>query len=110
MGKNCRPNSGKPWNGKLAATLKIRGGCEVDRYGRKAGKGALVQWELSATLGANQDQALIVWTEPSSVCRGGVTSQQSRGDGWNTNVCYTLNGLDIHAIAYAKRNEADCSE
>lgn len=41
---------------------------------------------------------------------GGVTSQQSRGDGWNTNVCYTLNGLDIHAIAYAKRNEADSSE
>lgn len=42
------------------ATLKIRGGCETDRYGKKAGKGALVQWERSGTLGVSQDQTLIV--------------------------------------------------
>ena len=46
-----------------AATLKIRGGCEVDRYGKKAGKGALIQWELSGTLGVSQDQTLFVWKE-----------------------------------------------
>lgn len=44
-----------------SCTLKIRGGCEVDRYGKKAGKGALIQWEKSGTLGACQDQTLIVW-------------------------------------------------
>lgn len=45
------------------ATLKIRGGCETDRYGKKAGKGALVQWERSGTLGVTQDQTLIVWND-----------------------------------------------
>lgn len=43
-----------------AATLKIRGGCDRDCYGKKAGKGALVQWELSGTLGVSQDQTLFV--------------------------------------------------
>lgn len=52
----------------------------MDRYGRKAGKGALVQWELSATLGANQDQTLIVWAEPSSVCKGGRDEQGKPGE------------------------------
>lgn len=45
---------------KTAVTLKIRGGCERDSYGKRAGKGALVQWEKSATLGVSQDQTLIV--------------------------------------------------
>lgn len=46
---------------KTSCTLKIRGGAERDRYGKKAGKGALIQWELSGTLGVSQDQTLIVW-------------------------------------------------
>ena len=41
-----------------AYTLKIRGGISVDSYGKKAGKGALVQEELSGTLGVSQDQYL----------------------------------------------------
>ena len=45
---------------KIAITLKIRGGCEIDSYGKKAGKGALIQWEKSATLGVTQDQTLFV--------------------------------------------------
>lgn len=40
-------------------TLKVRGGCEVDSHGKKAGKGALVQTELSGTVSAVQDQTLI---------------------------------------------------
>ena len=44
----------------VAATLKIRGGCEVDRHGRRAGKGPLIQWEKSGTLGVTQDQTLFV--------------------------------------------------
>ena len=43
-----------------ALTLKIRGGCERDCYGKKAGKGALIQWEKSGTLGVSQDQTLFV--------------------------------------------------
>ena len=39
-------------------TLKIRGGCEVDSRGKRAGKGALVQDDLSGTLGVTQDQTL----------------------------------------------------
>ena len=45
---------------KISATLKIRGGAERDTYGKKAGKGALIQWELSATLGVSQDQTLFI--------------------------------------------------
>ena len=40
-------------------TLKVRGGREIDSKGHKAGKGALVQTELSGTLGVSQDQTLI---------------------------------------------------
>ena len=43
-----------------SCTLKIRGGVERDSYGKKAGKGALIQWERSATLGVSQDQTLFV--------------------------------------------------
>ncbi len=49
----------------ISCTLKIRGGSERDCYGKKAGKGALIQWEKSATLGVSQDQYLIVLDEPS---------------------------------------------
>lgn len=45
-------------------TLKIRGGCEtyMKRDGKKgtAGKGPLVQYDVSATLGTTQDQYLFV--------------------------------------------------
>ena len=46
-----------------ACTLKIRGGVDRDSYGKKAGKGALIQWDMSATLGVSQDQTLFVWKE-----------------------------------------------
>lgn len=44
-----------------SCTLKISGGVDRDVYGKKAGKGALIQWEKSATLGVSQDQTLFVW-------------------------------------------------
>jgi len=44
-----------------SCTLKIRGGVERDANGKKAGKGPLIQWEKSATLGVSQDQTLFVW-------------------------------------------------
>ena len=50
-----------------SCTLKIRGGADtyVKDDGRigTAGKGALVQWERSGTLGVSQDQTLFVWKE-----------------------------------------------
>ena len=39
-------------------TLKIRGGVDVDSSGKSAGKGALIQTDLNATLGTSQDQYL----------------------------------------------------
>ena len=45
--------------GGTSYSLKIRGGVETDSKGRKSGKGALVQEELSGTIGAVQDQTLI---------------------------------------------------
>ena len=44
-----------------SATLKVRGGREVDSRGKKAGKGALIQTERCATISATQDQVLFVW-------------------------------------------------
>ncbi len=41
------------------ATPSRSGGREIDSLGKRAGKGALVQEELSATLGVSQDQTLI---------------------------------------------------
>jgi DNA (cytosine-5)-methyltransferase 1 len=44
--------------GGIPYTLKIRSGVSVDSYGKAAGKGALIQDNLSATLGVSQDQYL----------------------------------------------------
>ena len=41
---------------------RLGGGCDRDCYGKKAGKGALIQWEKSGTLGVSQDQTLFVWS------------------------------------------------
>ena len=41
-----------------AYTMKIRSGCDVDAYGKAAGKGALIQTEKSGTLSCVQDQYL----------------------------------------------------
>ena len=44
--------------GEVPYTLKIRSGVSVDGYGKAAGKGALVQENLSATLATSNDQYL----------------------------------------------------
>ena len=45
--------------GSASYTLKIRGGVDIDSAGKRAGKGPLVQTEMSGTLGVSQDQTLI---------------------------------------------------
>lgn len=43
-------------------SLKTRGGSPVDSFGRVAGKGALIQFEKTATIGTVQDQTIITPT------------------------------------------------
>ena len=59
---------------------KLGGGAEIDSAGKKAGKGALVQEELSGTLGVSQDQTLIkVYSDSNDI--GGVRKAYSIGNG-----------------------------
>lgn len=66
-------------------TLKVRGGCEFDRYGKRAGKGALVQTELSGTLGVSQDQTLITTVQGIGIGNG--QANQAMGDKLGTLNC-----------------------
>lgn len=52
---------------KQATLSKSEGGVEVDSKGKKAGKGALIQTELSGTLGVSQDQTLIEMQKAYSI-------------------------------------------
>lgn len=65
--------SGSRKDTPCAYTLKIRGGCDTylkpDGKTGTAGKGPLIQKELSATLGVTQDQYLFAPKSP----RGGAT-------------------------------------
>ena len=45
----------------------------MDSYGKRAGNGALIQWELSGTLGVSQDQTLFVWKGTDTDPRTKVT-------------------------------------
>ena len=72
LGVNCGMSTGR--NGVVVPyTLKIRGGVEVDSAGKAAGKGALIQTNLSATLGATNDQYLFqpICFEPGAASRLG---------------------------------------
>lgn len=71
--QNTQPTSKNAY--KLACTLKIRGGCERDSMGKRAGKGPLVQWEKSGTLGVSQDQTLFVWLSATD-----LTSKAAKGE------------------------------
>lgn len=46
----------------------------MDRHGKRAGKGALIQWEKSATLSVAQDQTLFVFVTGSR-----MNKEQKRG-------------------------------
>ena len=52
----CSDSHGTPH--AVAYTLKIRSGVDVDSAGKGAGKGPLIQNNMSATLGTSQDQYL----------------------------------------------------
>lgn len=63
-GQAASQSVGESTNESSSYTVKVRGGVEVDSLGHKAGKGALVQTELSGTLGVSQDQTLFQKVEP----------------------------------------------
>ena len=80
-------------------TLKIRGGVEVDSHGKKAGKGPLIQTELSGTLGVSQDQTLITKTyclQGNGIDRADTAGCNGRG--WREDQSYTLNTIDRPAV------------
>ena len=66
--------------------LKIRGGVEIDSYGKKAGKGPLIQKERSATLGVSQDQYL--FQPKSHILIDSIGGQSERA--WETDIAPTL--------------------
>ena len=84
--------------GDIPYTLKIRSGVSVDSYGKAAGKGALIQKNMSATLAASQDQYLF---QPVSYA---IDQQGGKGGAnYAENVMPTLcsdsHGTP-HAVAY----------
>lgn len=86
-------------------TLKIRGGVDKDSNGKAAGKGALIQTDLSATLGVSQDQTLFqpIATDRSAYNQGknALFGSQYLEDG----TAQTIIARDPGAVAYAMPSE-----
>ena len=85
--------------GEVPYTLKIRSCVSVDSYGKAAGKGALIQKNLSATLGVSQDQYLFQPTgfDRYNQCTTGDKMETLRTPGGGDNyptVCYGLDGYN----------------
>ena len=78
--------------GEIPYTLKIRSGVSVDSYGKAAGKGALIQKNLSATLGVSQDQYLFqpIGADPYN---GDLTGDKSATLGVNCGISTGRNGV-----------------
>lgn len=51
------------WRSNTGSHAEDSGGREIDSLGKRAGKGALIRWEQSMTLGVSQDQTLFAWKE-----------------------------------------------
>ena len=85
--------------GEIPYTLKIRSGVSVDSYGKAAGKGALIQKNLSATLGVSQDQYLFqpVGADPYN---GDLTGDKSATLGVNCGLSTGRNAV-VEPIAVA---------
>lgn len=69
--------------------VRIRGGCDG------GGKGALVQKELSGTLGCNNDQTVFC-LQGNGIDR--ADTARCNGKGWTEDKCYTLNTIDRPAV------------
>ena len=73
-------------------TLEIRGGVERDSGGKRAGKGALIQKDLSGTLRVSHFPTLFT-------IEGNGARPSHKGDGYKeSQISYTLNGTEQHAV------------
>ena len=94
-----------------AFTLKIRG--RADTYIKSdgsvgtAGKGPLIQDNLSGTLGVSQDQTLFCSKKVVPMQDDGTTSMTKNGPGWHEeDVGYTVNTVDRQSVAYGIGRDA----
>ena len=79
-----------------AIPSKLGGGVERDSGGKRAGKGALIQTELSGTLGVSQGQTLFT-------IEGNGARPSHKGDGYKeSQISYTPNGTEQHAVCAPK--------
>lgn len=69
--------------------VRIRGGCDG------GGKGALVQTEVSGTLGCNNDQTVFCL---QGNCIDRADTARCNGKGWTQDKCYTPNTIDRPAV------------
>lgn len=75
---------------------KFGGGREIDSHGKRAGKGALIQTEMSGTIGVAQDQSLF----QTVAIEGNGTRESHHGGGFAvTDTMFTLNSTEQHAVA-----------
>lgn len=90
---NRAARRGKDLPEALKAALLMQsesgGGCDG------GGKGALVQKELSGTLGCNNDQTVFC-LQGNGIDRADTAG--CNGKGWKEDVCYTLNTIDRPAV------------
>ncbi|MBO5706464.1 MAG: DNA cytosine methyltransferase [Bacteroidaceae bacterium] len=84
--ENCSGAADCAGSGVIPYTLKIRGGVEVDSAGKAAGKGALIQNNLSATLGVSQDQYLFQPVCSSGEVAGTLDASYFKGCGMRQGV------------------------
>jgi len=85
-------------------TVKIRSGVAHDSEGRSAGKGALVQEELSGCLNSVQDQTVFC-LQGNGIDRADTAGCNGRG--WRENESYTLNTIDRPAVCVLENQPHD---
>ena len=79
-------------------TLKVRSGCDVDSNGKVAGKGALIQENLSATLATSNDQYLF---QPVGI---DIYNQTLTGDKAKTLTSAKSDADHIPCVVYSVEN------
>lgn len=87
-------------------SLKVRGGCEVDSKGKKAGKGALINENIAMTLGVSQDQTIFTpkTKEVIAAFEGNGSRPSHKGSGIHMGgrEMYTLNHVEVHGVIVRK--------
>jgi DNA (cytosine-5)-methyltransferase 1 len=84
----------------VCPTLNTMGGgqrepCVAFGWQNSSSQGDSVSETVSPTLDKSKTPAVAF-----SLQGGGKTSQNSQGSGWNKEVCFTTNCMDVHGVAY----------